>query len=175
MESTNESSLDFKQKYFIAKSLYMQGMSINEIQKQTGIPPKTLDKWRLGMNAHGDYTSWAEQKAKAIADNAKDLMLSNKAKLVDIFTLGCDLIKRSLVARAMEEKPLDMKEARLVSEIITSLDKLNRLDSGKPTEIIEEAKPISLNELRDAVLKDKFINIIDVEAIPVGVTEPIGS
>ena len=161
-----DKELDGKAKYFTAKSLYMRGMSVNEIQRQTGIAPKTLAKWRLGMHCHGDYQTWAEQRAKAIADNALEIALVNKEKLTDIFSIGCELIKKSLEARAQQNEPLDIKEAKLVTEIITSLDKMNRLESGKPTEIIEDMKPLSLEELRNAVMKDKFLDI-EVEATPV--------
>lgn len=164
-----------KQKYFIAKSLYLRGMSFNEIVRNTSIPPKTLEKWRLGMACHGDHITWAEEKAKAIADTAREQALNSRADLVDIFAIGCDLIKKSLQHRAKQDEPLDMREAKLLSEIITSLDKMNRLEVGKPTEIIEDAKPISLQELRDAVLKDKFASIIDAEATPVDNSKPSGA
>ena len=161
-----EKELDGKAKYFTAKSLYMRGMSVNEIQKQTGIAPKTLNRWRMGMHCHGDYTSWSEQRAKAIADNALEAALVNREKLTDIFSIGCELIKKSLEARAKQDDPLDIREAKMVTDIITSLDKMNRLETGKPTEIIEDMKPISLEELRDAISKDKFL-AIEVEATPI--------
>jgi hypothetical protein len=65
-------------------------------------------------------------------------------------------------------KPLTVKEMRDLTLVITSLDKLLRLDAGLPTAVHEHQlpafAPISLEELRAVVSEDQMCGLIPLKA-----------
>lgn len=86
----------------------------------------------------------------------------------EVGSVSLRLVLHALKTREKEldDKPMSLQEAKLVAEIFADVDKIIKLDQGQPTERFEIV-PIQMKDLRDALIKDKFLDIVPTEARPV--------
>jgi hypothetical protein len=125
-----------------AKKLYMEHIPLKRIHDLTGINYNTLSQF-----ANQGDNSWRAQReifCEAIIQNFSE---SKKAQLTRIMSYTLENLSRALKALADRKEPPTIKEAEGVSRIYDSLDKIMRLDSGTPTDILQRVKPSSVIEL----------------------------
>ena len=137
-----------------AKLMYMRFCPLDEITHATGYNKRSLQRWASN--------GWKRERELYVNALIEDLMAAKSKEIAEIFAVGLPLIKRSLQWRAKGEQ-LNIKEALMVTDILTAFDKLMRLEHGKPTEITQNIKPVTIDELRNAIKKDEFMTL-DAEA-----------
>jgi len=148
---------DLEAKKAQAYSLFFSFETPTQIIKKVKVSSTTLNTW---------VQKWKVERSKvttALIEEARD---RNQKDILDIFHLGLPLIKSSLAARIKEDKPLDIKEAQQVTQILMDFDKLQRLEIGKPTEIHSWLKPASIDDLKKALERDEFIDVTELQNQP---------
>lgn len=154
-------------KYWEAKRLYMAFVPNSEIRRRLNIHGAKFSDWITGKRSI-DPNPWAIERNRMVGQHVKECAEKHQMAITEVFGIGIDMVKSSLQERARSGDPLSLREAEQVTSIITALDKLARLEAGKPTEVIHDnAAPMTIKQLRDAVLKDKFAEVIDVESKPI--------
>lgn len=77
------------------------------------------------------------------------------------------ILSKALNHLATRDIPPTMQEARMASDIMSSLDKITRLDEGNPTDIISDDKPLTITEVQKKIAKDPFaipaVGYVEVE------------
>lgn len=153
-----------------AKILYLEGKPFTKICELTGVPLNTLKRW-IYVGA-SDERPWKELLQEHTNEIVDEIYLRTKTNTARIFEVGIPLIYNSIVYRAKKKgpdgapQPLSIKEARELTEILTAFDKLRRLDANQPTSIEETRQhfvPVTIDELRAAVIKDEFIDLIPLK------------
>ena len=86
----------------------------------------------------------------------RELGDNKKTILIDLTGNALDLINRAVKDLKDRQKPPTMHEARLLTNVISEIDKIIRLDDGSPTDIIAEQKPSTVIELKAKLKKDPF-------------------
>jgi len=131
-----------------AKELYMQYRPFLEIAAETGLSIYAINwyarkYWRQERDLAKTQVIQllGEQKAKAFAE---------------IGMHGMDLLVRSLREHSKNGTILSVKEAFALSNIITNIDKIVRLDEGAPTDIISDMKPSTREEVIEVINVDPF-------------------
>ena len=132
-----------------AKALYFQYKTGKEIGEALGVNPITVYRWS---------EEWKEER-EAVKDGLiEDIQAKNHHIISDIFNFSLPMIRDSIIARVNEGKPLKVFEMNVLTDILTKFDKLLRLEAGKPTDITQ-VKPISIHDLKEALEKDKFVEV----------------
>jgi hypothetical protein len=153
----------------LCKELYFKWRNSDEIIRETGVKKSNLMKWIYGQRK-GDH-GWQVERAADGQRFIRESVEQNSRQAHGVVRLGFKMVTNSLIARDKltdikgNPIPLSIKEAKEVTEIITSIDKLMRLAGGEPTEIHENrngqpdipVKPVTITELREAILKDPFM------------------
>ncbi len=84
-------------------------------------------------------------------------MADNKrAILVNLTSNSLDCVDRAIEDLKKRGKPPTIHEARLLTNIISEIDRIIRLDDGEPTDIISEHKPSTVIELKAKLKNDPF-------------------
>lgn len=140
-----------KSKYDIeaAKSMYMEFKSMRQIADKLGINYSTL-------KYHKQEHKWEEERNLIRKDILRDLADNKKAVLVSLTSNSLDCVDRAVKDLKNRPKPPSIQEARMLTNIITEIDRIIRLDDGEPTDIISEHKPVTVIELREKLKKDPF-------------------
>lgn len=136
-----------------AKELYFDHKNLVTISKELQVSTVTLSKWR-------EEHSWdvlREEADKALVDEAFATKRKTLSKIAGITTTQ---IERGLKAISDRFEPPTLKEVEMLSNILGNLDKIARLDAGKPTENVAVAVGVStltVEKIRDIVLADPFL------------------
>jgi len=127
-----------------AKTMYFSGMEIESINRAINIDEDVLRYWILGTNRKGDQkTCWFRMR-EANTDTVIDLFIKKKYdQLEKTGGIALSLIQDGLLTIKDEVesglKKLSVGEIRSIAEIIASLDRIARLESGQATEIINQS------------------------------------
>lgn len=70
-------------------------------------------------------------------------------RIVRIHALGAKVLERYLSRLVVREEEISTKDAKLVSDIIANVDRIKRLDEGRPTEIVENISTMEISDLRN--------------------------
>ena len=133
------------------KKRYMEGYSGTELANTYNLIPQSLN-WYIREH------NWKEERRLARAELFQAFSDTKKAAFTSIYMNSTSFLKKAIDDAIEDYKSKDLsaserlKIAKMVSEIITSLDKIQRLDDGTPTEIREDKvfEPIELKKLLDA-------------------------
>ena len=151
-----------------AKLLYLDGMPIKKIMQTTGISYAELHHWAYqGSDGERPWKQIFDDQTKEMVNEVFGRTKRNIAKLWDVGTI---LIHNSLVARSNQKDangnpiPLTLRESKTVSELLSNFAKLRMLETAQPTVEGEPERqayvPISIDELKDAITKDNFTDLI---------------
>lgn len=150
------------------KQMYFAGMSAEEIEQASGVELDVLQYWILGANRQGVSPGcWFKIKDEKQC-TIVDLFIKKKYEVLEeTCGLALLLLKDQLgeKRREIEEegKVLSIRELRGLSEIVSDLDKIARLESGQATEIINRAG-LSAKEARKILENDPFsVGIVETE------------
>lgn len=128
--------------------LFLQYRSYEEISEMTGMTVYAL-KW---------YAKKSWRKERDMHKNQIiELLGESKAKaFAEIGMHGMELLCRSLREHAKNGTILSVKESFALSNIITNIDKIVRLEDGLPTDIVKDIAPADQGEIIELVQADPF-------------------
>lgn len=133
-----------------------------EIISKLGVSRTTLHRWVYGYTRMDRVLKkgWLYDREEARKEVVETVKEKNKEEIAQIFSVGLPLIKHAIFERARAHKSgnhCSVEEARTISQILMNLDKYARLEEGMATDIIDVHQPVTLSELKAAILKDPFI------------------
>ena len=120
---------------------------LKEIAKVLGIKYRTLVYHK---------NKWEEERNMVRKEILKDLADNKRAILVNLTSNSLDCVDRAIEDLKKRDKPPTIHEARLLTNIISEIDRIIRLDDGEPTDIISTNKPSTVIELKAKLKKDPF-------------------
>ena len=138
-----------------AKKLYLEYVPIKEIAAKLGIGRTTI---QYHANTYWD-TERELQKAelfRAFSDTKKVTMTKLSSASLQIMVKAIEETAKN------KDRPPTLREAQQAAQILESIDKIMRLDDGKPTDITE-SKPVTTIELRKKLSLDPFAKIEEIE------------
>ena len=154
MKKTKFSDLS-EEKQLEAKSMYMNLYSVTEIADKYNVPRTSL--------THYINKSWKVEREMQKADLFAHWSDVKKSQFTRISNAAVDIISKTIESMARRPDGVPANELKAVTALIESLDKITRLDEGKPTEITEE-KPFSIEEVKKKLRLDPFSGA-DVEEV----------
>lgn len=134
-----------------AYKLYKTYIPATEISERIGIPRTTVSYWIRAYN-------WKEKRELEAADLVHAVTDAKKFQLLRLSGLTTDLLLSSLKALTERDEPLTIKEAERAANIYGILDKILKLDEGRPTDIVGEDKPATIIEIKKRLDADPFNN-----------------
>ena len=140
---------EIKSKYDLdtAKSMFMDFKPLKEIAKTLNIKYRTLVYHK---------NKWEEERNLVRKEILRDLADNKRTILVNLTSNSLDCVDRAIEDLKKRDKPPTIHEARLLTNIISEIDRIIRLDDGEPTDIISEHKPSTVIELKAKLKKDPF-------------------
>lgn len=150
---------DFKALRGKAKILFMQFVPRDEIVRRLDMSEVTFSIW---VNKYG----WEKERNEVVRSVVNDVKDQGRRVLAEVSRISLSMVYKSLSHRSQQPAPLTLREAQVVTDILSKLDRIARLDDGEPTDIVagsERLAPISIEELRTIVAKDAFIDIIPIK------------
>jgi len=130
-----------------AKAMFMDFKPLKEIAKVLNIKYRTLVYHK---------NKWEEERNLVRKEILRDLADNKRAILVNLTSNSLDCVDRAIEDLKKRDKPPTIHEARLLTNIISEIDRIIRLDDGEPTDIISEHKPSTVIELKAKLKKDPF-------------------
>lgn len=133
-----------------AQRLYMNGYTYNEINELTGVKPNTLAVWASRGN-------WAELKDKYALQAATDSMRRRSIQIDQIMKTSFDGIIK--LAEDLKKDGMSVDDALKMAKVMAELNKIARLDAGKPTDLRSEHR---ISEKRESAppSKQEIIEIL---------------
>lgn len=113
------------------RALYNEYQSHSSIATKYGIARTTLQY-------HVDADGWYTEREMKRAELFTTWSSTKKEKFVNMSNDAAKIIMKSLNHLANRQEPPTTREAQQAVSILESLDRITRLDEGKPTEITEE-------------------------------------
>ncbi len=138
--------------YEKAKALYMEGVQIAEIAKQTGVHPGTIGQWRT-------REKWADERALRSDDFISELASARKITLARIMHAGIEQIERTIHFVSTRPDPMTVAEASKMSDLVSNVYNMSRLDNKESTANVAVSvnnKKLSADEIREAITSDPF-------------------
>jgi uncharacterized protein YjcR len=131
-----------------AHQLYLKYTPYEEMAAMTGMSVYAM-KWYAKKG-------WRKER-DLLKSQIIDLLGESKAKsFAEIGKHGMDLLVRSLQEHTRNGTILSVKEALALSNIITNIDKIVRLEDGLPTDIVKDIMPADQSEIIELVQADPF-------------------
>ena len=162
-----ESLSEEEQKERIRKGryLYLQGISTAKIREETEIPYLTL-RWHI-YQKKGCWKDTAERVDPILKEAVKEL----KGNIKSLGSMAIKVLETNLHRWCREDKELDAKEMKLLSDILANTDRIARLEDSLPTEILENRTGLSDKEMKQEILRA----LEDIrESDPMGEYEEVG-
>jgi len=131
-----------------AKTRFMNYEPVAEIARDLKIN-------RSSLQYYADK-SWNEERNISRIELLEHATESKKKDFITMTQASIKILSKALENLARRDEPPSIREASKVAEILTSLDKITRLDDNKPTEITGTDKPITVIELKERLSKDPF-------------------
>lgn len=142
------------------KDKYLEGYSCLSLAKEYNLVPQSL-AWYVKNH------QWDEQRRLQRAELFQNFSDTKKAAFTGIYMDGTNLLKKAVsdaIRDYNENDDLSIRDrlelAEKMAKVISSLDKIQRLDDGSPTEIRED-KPFSIKEVQAKLKKDPFYKEIE--------------
>ena len=150
-------TLETKEK---AKAMFLSLCSPDEIAKKLQVEITTVRKWIASAE-------WQKQQAKVVKSFVGPLLTRRVDELENIRGLGLAVASRYL-AQVWRDKPsLSVKDVEHIIEMVMKVDKLIKLEEGKPTDIV---KNISMKEAKERMRKvlkedpfEEFKDVVEVD------------
>lgn len=148
-----------------AKNLFFLGYTPTEIASKCSCERQTIYAWIKDGQ-------WAVERYEEQRQYVEAKLGKTSEKIADLITLTIPIITSSVqkIAQNAEDKnePLTTRELKDLTEIITNLNKLARLELSQPTEIVghrvDENKVYTPDEILKVLQKDPML-ITDYKVI----------
>ena len=128
-----------KQEQDAAKARYMEYQSVASIADDLGVPRTTIQ--------YHAKTHWEAERELLKAELFSKFTSTKRTKFIEMSEASIKIITRSLQNLVERNEAPTTREARDATIILEALDKITRLDDGRPTEITEE-KVMDMNEIQ---------------------------
>lgn len=136
-----------------AKQMYFCYRTYKEISKQTGVSAASINYYVK--------QSWGFEREERKALLLTELTAGRRIELTSITRDGITAIKVAMKTILQNAENLSLSELSQLTKVLESLDKINRLDAGNPTEItqiqeqsIEVINPFGDDEVHDIKYED---------------------
>jgi len=136
------------------KALYLEGKTLSEISKATGVNRNTL-KYYVKKDWKPERDAMESELVSAMSQN-------RRIDLVEITSYGLTFLKNTL-KKLTQESYVNPTPGLLktISTIVLEINKIKALDEGKPTEILETLTPSSTADVIELLKKDPFLTVED--------------
>lgn len=137
-----------------AKALYFKYWSPREIATFLQQNYETVRKWVTRYD-------WYKEREQQVNDEVTELANRRANQMNRVMTDGLETIAQAV--QKTKEGGVTMEDAERISKMLANIDKLYRLQTGKPTEIKEERKYTVTKEIQSkedmikAIQEDPFI------------------
>jgi len=142
-----------------AKKLYLEYNTVSSVAKDTGISRSSLQHH---IKKDG---GWEYERNINRADLLSKVSAARASEFADMTNYTIISLKRAVKSLAERTDPPTVQEAKGVASILEALDKMTRLDEGKPTDIITEEKVVTVAELQKRISVDPFAEEVEYEEI----------
>jgi len=142
--------------------LYLYGQSVEDISNTVGLPENLIRHWikgpqrdadlgwkKIRETKNGSIVSFFVQHKKEVLENTWGVALS-------ILADGLQKMQKDI---ADNDKKLNLRDMKGLSEIISDLDKIARLEAGQATSIIRQAG-LTAAEAEKIIKEDPFACVI---------------
>jgi hypothetical protein len=156
-----------------AKILYLADYDMPDICEKLSVDIKTLRYYVFGETQDGSNEKCWFSIKKNINSVVVSAYVRDKISVLDKTAgLALDILHSSLekTKQNLAENPdvnLSIDDMKKLAGIVLDMDKMVRLESGRPTDIVDEIKHISLADARRILLEDPFaaeVEEITIEA-----------
>lgn len=153
-----------------ARWLYFSGMTEEQIAYALELDEEVVKYWTVGLDGKRLRKECWYNERKASDDSVvlqwradKYQALDNIGSLANRALLkGLEKLNKDIDAG---DKELSVPEMKVLSEILTNMDKIARLEKGQATDIIQTVKGLTADEARKILESDPMaVGIIPAEA-----------
>lgn len=129
------------------RRLYLLGYDYKVIFQTTGIPRSQFNRYK---------PHWDELKERELQKFVKKRIAKKAQELEEIVALSLGGLKEHLRRLIARGEDMSGKDAKLLSDIIANIDRIGRLEQGKPTDIkrYETMTPDELKEEARKIVAD---------------------
>ncbi len=135
-----------------ARALYMDHKPMNDIAKELQVSTATLSNWRT-------RDGWNDIREAADNELSADIVSARKLTLTRIASAGIDQIERTI--KYIQERPdaMSVAEAEKMAALISTLDKVHRLDTKQATEnvSVQVQNTFSMEKVLEVIKADPFM------------------
>lgn len=156
-----------------AKMYYLADYSLDDIAELVNIPIDTVRFYVFGENGAGTNEMCWFQIKKKLGPTAVSTFIKDKIAVLDKTSgLALSLVNENLkrIQHQFETDSsfvLTIDDTKKLAGIMVDMDKMVRLESGKPTDIIDSVASMSIADARRILLEDPFApeneEVIDVD------------
>ena len=137
-----------------AKDMFMNHNGATVISKTFNIPRTTVQTWIAA--------GWAEERRMLEIETFEALKSKKTPQLLAILDKSGDIIHKFIKDLLERTEPIKPWEMGYVLKAMESLDKIYRLETNRPTDIIKEEKAMDAIELVKKIkASDPFAQIAD--------------
>jgi hypothetical protein len=138
-----------------AKQMYLDYCPMHIIAERTG-----LGRGVLQYHATEDRPiSWATERKERERSLVDAAFASKKPLLAELSQMTLTQIKRGLEHISKRTLPPNVDEMRRLSDIITAIDKIGRLEVGGPTSITQvQVAPMTVADVRKVIQADPLLS-----------------
>lgn len=141
-----------------ARIMYMNYVPVSEIASKLGIPRTTVQ--------YHVTTKWKSERVLRSTEIASEFSEAKISMMNSTFSTSFKALAEWVRLKASNIECLRAHEAKTMMQIITDMDKIQRLDVGSPTDIISETVPQDIIEVRKKILQhDPFLIDADYREI----------
>lgn len=151
-----------------AKILYLSDYDLGDICEKLNIEMKTLRFYIFGEDGRGtNEKCWFNIK-KSVNSVVVSAYVRDKISVLDKTAgIALDILHTHLMKISQDDSAiLSVDDLKKLAGIVVDMDKMVRLESGKPTDIVDEIKTMSLADARRILLEDPFApEIVEAEIV----------
>lgn len=143
-----------------ARRMFIDSYPCSTISRLLGLQLNTVKHWAT-------QDKWVADRQAVMAEFHNAIMLQRLEKISRLSTAALDVITRAILKLKSKGDDVTIHEAHMVSSIFSNMDKVLRLASGQPTDIVENRgdgekirMPKNAKELKAILDADPFM--IDV-------------
>lgn len=127
-----------------ARDLFFLDYSPIIIISATEMPAPTFKRFAYRKNG------WFKRKQEIQEQYIKELTKNGESikRIIRIYDLGTKALEKYLMRLTVREEEIQTKDAKLISDIIANIDRIKRLEEGRPTEIVERYDTLDIKDLR---------------------------
>ena len=166
------------------RQMFFEHWPVAQIARAIGTPEGTVQKWAYGQKNTKPENTWLYQRKAREKELCDAVVEDNKFHLQRLYRISVPMITDAVMARAKlasegrmdprtkqyVKEPVTLQEAKCITEIITSMDKLFRLPAeGELPKGDQDALayvPVTMEDLKRAVMKDVFADVRDITPVP---------